>query len=227
MGWSRKLVRLEQKAGYRLERGRRRPARASQAGERRPRGVEWRDRRAGWPWGCAAWPRARQMSEFQWFMRGQYCTHWYIEPGAWPSWCSVRVGDVLVVGSSSAGAVCSRAATRARGCAAASATEATGASRGESSAARLTFSLGSVRGRVRRRPAGRNSLKPPHRPRRWECHGGGHWRALLSTWVRVFFALSARSARPPSVAGCHVRAVGCLRERLCVLVGALFEGRIA
>ena len=54
-----------------------------------------------------------------------------IEPGAWPSWCSVRVGDVLVVGSSPAGAVRSRAATRACGCAAASATEATVASSGE------------------------------------------------------------------------------------------------
>ena len=52
----------------------------------------------------------------------------HIEPAVWPSWCSVRVGDVLVVGSSPAGAVRSRVA---RGCAAASATEATVASRGE------------------------------------------------------------------------------------------------
>ena len=32
----------------------------SAVGERRPRGVEWRDRRVGWLWGGAAWPR--QMS---------------------------------------------------------------------------------------------------------------------------------------------------------------------
>ena len=37
-------------------------------------------------------------------------------------------------------------------------------------------------------------------------------------------ALSARSARPPSVAGCRVRAVGCLRARRDC---ALFEERIA
>ena len=32
----------------------------SAVGERRPRGVEWRDRRVGWLWRGAAWPR--QMS---------------------------------------------------------------------------------------------------------------------------------------------------------------------
>ena len=63
-----------------------------------------------------------------------------------------------------------------------------GASRGQSSAARRIFLMGSVSGRVRRRPAGRNSaVKLPRRPRRWECHGGGHWRALLVYVGRDFF----------------------------------------
>ena len=65
-----------------------------------------------------------------------------------------------------------------------------GASRGQSSAARRIFSMGSVSGRVRRRPAGRNSaVKLPRRPRRWECHGGGHWRAraLLAVYVGPSF----------------------------------------
>ena len=121
-----------------------------------------------------------------------------IEPGAWPSWCSVRVGDVLVVGSSPAGAVRSRVA---RGCAAASATEATVASRGEQGRAGVRavrraefFSMGSVSGRVRRRPAGRNSaVKLPRRPRRWECHGGGHWRALLVYVGPSFFCCQRKS----------------------------------
>ena len=42
-------------------------------------------------------------------------------------------------------------------------------------------------------------------------------RAPCLRGSEFFFALSARSARPPSVAGCHVRAVGCLRERLYVI----------
>ena len=44
------LVRLERAGGAVAGEG-------SAVGERRPRGFEWRDRRVGWLWRGAAWPR--------------------------------------------------------------------------------------------------------------------------------------------------------------------------
>ena len=107
----------------------------------------------------------------------------------------------MVVGSSPAGAVRSRAATRACGCAAASATEATVASRGEQGRAgvkavrragffRWARSVGvSGGGRL-----GETCEKLPGRPRWWVCHGGGHWHALLSNRGQVFFRRGRTSA---------------------------------